>query len=105
MITNIIIKMKILNIFDTLLNYNLIQRQPQIILSSKQSALIIRNLILTEKYDVLNFKDIDAITESWSFVVYGSIELDLKIKCYNDQILRVLNSTRLYYNKLKNTEK
>ena len=52
-ITNIIIEMKILNIFDTLLNYNLIQRQPQIILSSKQSALIIRNLILTEKYDVV----------------------------------------------------
>lgn len=91
--------MKILNIFDILRNHNLIPQTKPISLNDNQSALIIRNLILSEKYDVLNFKGIDSISENWAFVVYGSIELDLKVKYYNIQILRALKSVRVQYEK------
>lgn len=91
--------MKILNIADILSNYKLIDQRPVQILKGSQPALIIRNLILTEHYDVLNFKDIQSITDHFAFIVYGSIELDLKIKNYNDQILRALSTTRARYSK------
>lgn len=100
--------MKILLIADTLRNYQMIKGKGKVpVLKGTQSANIIRNLVLSQGYDVLDFKDIETITDHFAYIVYGSLDLDqeLKVKNYTPQILRALSTVKTRYNmEIRNQE-